>query len=418
MREGTLTPGQSLPTVRGLALDLQVSPTTVSAAYRALQGRGVLVGEGRRGTRVSQRPPLAVSPAPALPPGARDLAVGNPDLALLPPLGPLLSGFEPEQRLYGGDISDPQLIRLARRDFERDGIPAEHLTVVGGALDGIERVLQAHLRPGDRVAIEDPGFTAVLDLLAALGLVPVPVGIDDSGLLPAALEQACRSQIAALVLTPRAQNPSGAALDKPRARELRQLLRRYPDVIVIEDDHAGFVSGAPAISLCHSKTRRWAHVRSVSKALGPDLRVALLAADELTVSRVEGRQVLGIRWVSHVLQQIVVRLWKDRDVSRRLKSAEQTYSRRRDALLKALRAKGIEAHGRSGLNVWVPVPDEGRVVQGLLDAGWAVAAGDRFRSRSQPAIRITCATLEPDEAVDLAADLESLLKPSRRTLSS
>ena len=133
------------------------------------------------------------------------------------------------------------------------------------------------------------------------------------------------------------------------------------------------------------------------------------------MARVEGRQLLGIRWVSHILQRLVVELWTERGMASRLKRAERTYSQRRRALLAALGEHGIEARGRSGLNVWVPVPEEASVVSYLLECGWAVVAGERYRLESPPAIRITTATLEPSDAPRLAADLARALAPSGRT---
>jgi DNA-binding transcriptional MocR family regulator len=275
----------------------------------------------------------------------------------------------------------------------------------------------AHLRPGDRVAIEDPGYPAVHDLLLALGLVPDPLPIDDRGILPDALEGALR-RLAAVVITPRAQNPTGAALDEGRAGELREVLAERPDVLVIEDDHAGPVAGMPARTLSGDPLERWATVRSVSKSLGPDLRLAVMAGDPVTISRVEGRQQLGVGWVSHVLQGLVVELWRDRSVQHLMERAAAAYARRRGALVDALFERGVQAHGRSGMNVWVPVTDEAAAARRLLDRGWAVSTGERFRFHSGPALRVSIGTLDPGDAVSLADALTRPPEARTRTRSA
>ena len=406
---GRLGAGEALPPVRALAAHLRVSPATVAAAYRVLRERGVVVADGRRGTRVRSAPPIAVPRSAPLPKGVADLSDGNPDLRLLPAL-PVL---ELEQRLYGDELNDPRLIELAREQFRADGVNASHLSVVSGAMDGIERVLREHLRPGDRVAVEDPCFTGVLDLLNALSLVAVPVPVDDGGILPADFRRALRA-VSALLVTPRAQNPSGAAFTPARSRELRAILTAHPELLVIEDDHAGAIAGAPYRSIIDRSRQRWAVVRSVSKSLGPDLRVAILASDPQTHARVEGRQTLGVRWVSHILQRLVVALWRDRTPAR----AGRTYTKRREALLRELRERGISAHGASGLNVWIPVSEESATVQSLIHAGWAVKAGERYRIASPPAIRVTIASLEPADAARFADALAAALSPSRRAGSA
>ena len=414
IRQGRLAPGAGLPTVRALAARLGISPTTVAAAYRGLQARGLLSARGRRGTRVAFRPP--VSPGPSSfrvgdaegqtsARAARDLADGNPDPDLLPPLGPLLARLDPGPRLYGEASNRPELVALAIRQLAADGIAATGLAIVGGAMDGIERVLQAHLRPGDRVAVEDPGYTGVLDLVPALGLVAEPMGLDDSGPLPDEMDRALRAGARAVILTPRAQNPTGAALDPPRARALRAVLERHPEALLVEDDHAGPVAGAPALTLTSRRRGPWAVVRSVSKSLGPDLRLAFLAGDPTTLARVEGRQRLGSGWVSHVLQGLVARLCAAKGTGRLLAEATRRYAERREALLAALRARGIAAHGRSGLNVWVPVVEELGTVQRLAARGFAVRGGERYRLKSPPAVRITVARLAPAEAMRVADDL-------------
>lgn len=413
LHAGRTGPGDLLPTVRELATTLRVSPATVAAAYKLLRTRGLIAGQGRRGTRVASRPPTPSAPAPPqVPAGTVDLATGSPDPALLPALEPALRAISTDPRVYGDAPHVRALVAFAAAEFEADGIAARSVTVLSGALDAIERLLREHLRPGDRVAVEDPSFPGVFDLVAASGFAAIPFALDDEGPLPDEMEKALRRQCRAIVVTPRAQNPTGAAISTGRAGELRRVLRRFPDVVLIENDYASPIAGAPSVTLPDGSRSHWASVRSTSKFLGPDLRVALVAGDELTVSRVQGRQALGMRWVSHILQQLVLALWSDPSSGRRLARAADIYAQRRTGLLRALDARGIEAHGRSGLNVWVPVREETAVIRALAERGWAVAAGERFRLQTAPAIRVTISTLAPPDAGRFAEDLAGVLRPS------
>lgn len=402
---GSLAPGDALPPVRELAARLGVNTNTAAAAYRLLRHRGAVETAGRRGTRVRHRP--ATTPRSLLglevPPGVRDLSTGNPDPALLPLAGATLPApVAGRPVLYGEPATSAALAEFARAALSADGVPAEHLAVTSGALDGIERVLTAHLRPGDRVAVEDPGWANLLDVLAALGLGAEPVRVDDDGPLPADLARALSRGVRGLIITNRAQNPTGAALSAPRADELRKLLAaKASDLLLVEDDHCAGISGAPLHTLA-GVTRHWAFVRSASKAYGPDLRVAVLAGDHRTVERVHGRLRLGPGWVSHLLQDLAVSLWSDQAAARLVATAERRYADSRRALCAALADRDVAAHGRSGLNVWVPVPDETVAITRLLGAGWAAAPGTRFRIGTPAGIRVTVADLGSDEVAPLA----------------
>jgi DNA-binding transcriptional MocR family regulator len=416
IRDGTLETGDALPTVRALAAALGTSPATVNSAYRVLRQRGLVIAEGRRGTRVAPRPALRVpqrtisertSPASSSA-HLRDLSIGLPDPALLPALEPALHRTDLERALRIGGLErpDPGLAAAARAWFERDGLPVDALSVVSGAFDGVERVLQAHLRPGDRVIVEDPVYISIRDLLLALGLVVVPVPVDELGLIPEPFEAALETGgVDAAVIVPRAQNPFGSAMDRERMTALQRALEPHPDVLLVEDDHASVVSGAPFSTLVTERTQRWAVIRSMSKILHPDARLALVAGDETTIARVEGRQALGPRWVSHLLQALVAELLRDPAFERTAARAERAYADRREALLGALADHGLAAHGRSGMNVWVPLREEAPVIRALHDAGWLVRAGERFRIRTPPGIRITIATLQPGEAEEVAATI-------------
>lgn len=402
--QGSLTPGDTLPPIRDVAGQLGVNPNTVAAAYRILRDRGAVETAGRRGTRVRNRP--ATTPRSAfgldVPESARDLSTGNPDPALLPIAAARLRTRPGPPVLYGRPPMSDELVHHARAALTADGVPAHHLAVTSGALDGIERTLTAHLRPGDRVAVEDPGWANLLDLLAALRLNAEPVRVDDDGPLVADLARALARGVRALVVTTRAQNPTGGALSADRAAALGKLLAgRSDDVLIVEDDHCAGIAGVPLHTLAGS-TGHWAFVRSASKAYGPDLRLAILAGDQRTVERVQGRLRLGPGWVSHLLQDLAVTLWSDEAATRLVRKAERRYADTRVRLRAALADRGVVAYGRSGLNVWIPVPDETVAITRLLNTGWAAAPGSRFRIMTPPGIRITIADLTAGEIDPLA----------------
>jgi DNA-binding transcriptional MocR family regulator len=407
VRSGQLTPGDHLPPVRELAGQLGVSPTTVAAAYGDLRRRGIAAGAGRAGTRIRGAPPVSSRGYLSAPAGTRDLITGGPDPDLLPDL-PARPATRPT-RMYAQAPVEPGLRRLATDQLTADGIDAASLMVTGGALDGIERVLATWLTPSDRIIVEDPGHAVTYDLIAALGYTAVPVPLDELGIRPAELAAALAKGAGAVIVTPRAQAATGAAWNADRAAAIGEVLRRYPSVGVIEDDHAGPVAGVPAFSVCTGRDR-WVTMRSVSKSLGPDLRLAVLAGDEATVARVAGRQGLGTGWVSYQLQGLVADMWADPSVARALSTAAAVYAARGEALRSALRSHGITASGRSGFTSWVPVSDEDGVASSLAEAGWAVAPGQRFRIAAPPGVRISFATLEQADAASFAADFAGALR--------
>ena len=129
-------------------------------------------------------------------------------------------------------------------------------------------------------------------------------------------------------------------------------------------------------------------------------------------------QLVGAGWVSHLLQQTAAELWQSAVTGKLLARAARAYAQRRAALVSALGQHGIEARGDSGLGVWAPVSEEVPVVQQLVDEGWAVSPGERFRLRASPGVRITTSTLAPAEARELAAAFAAALQGAAGTYAA
>ena len=399
--EGAFGQNGMLPTIRELAETLSVSPTTVNAAYSQLRARGRIGGSRRGGSRVIALAKIPTAGAASIRSGLRNLVAANPDPALLPPLRPFIERTLSEGRLYSEERLHPGLRKAAAARLDTDGISGDAMMIASGAADACQLALLTHLMAGDKIALEDPTYPPYRQLCTELRLQILPVAIDGRGMVPESLAKAIRAGAKALITIPRAQNPTGAALDGRRVHALIKELRRAPNLLVIEDDYVSMLTATPLCAIA-GNVPRWMFVRSLAKSLGPDLRVAFAAGDVLTIERMQQRQALCAGWVSWILQAASAVMLTDASVHKIIKTALKTYAERRLRFARALRTRGVPLEDGDGLQVWLPVDDELHVVRMLDAEGWAVDAGSRYRFHSSPAIRIVTTTLDEDDAERLA----------------
>ncbi|MBP0623109.1 aminotransferase class I/II-fold pyridoxal phosphate-dependent enzyme [Cupriavidus consociatus] len=421
--DNKLAAGEQLPTVRALAESLGINKNTVATAYRMLIESGVIVTAGRRGTVVAKRhlnASVPIAPPSITVSGVVAAHDGNPDPTFLPTRDEILDAFATtpsSPRLYGERRNVAELVDWATSFFESDFSTVHGIFVSSGALDAMERALRTHVKPGDKIAVETPTYMTTLALVRSLGLRAVQMEMDDEGIRPEALRNALSSDCRAVIFSSRAQNPTGAATGSRRARELRTIARGRDEVLFIDDDHSSLLDLAP-YEPWHVESARWLTVRSLSKFLGPDLRVSVTCGDPVTLAKLEYSQATSMGWVSSLLQQTALALLNDRRVQDRIRLAGQTYRERFITLKEGLLSIGVDVPGKVGLNVWIPVKDEPMVVQWLLAKGWMVRSGSDFVVEGQSGIRVTSARLTTKEIEAFLSDFRELAIASSTTFSA
>lgn len=410
---GQLPPGASLPPVRALAEHLEVNRNTVVAAYGLLVQAGVAVTRGRAGTKIVDLQPLPQEGFSNIA-GLIDIASGNPDPDLLPPAGKALAQLAADEPvLYGQPVIDPDLARWAHEMLAADVGEAE-LTVTAGSADAVQRLLADSLTIGDAVGFEQPCFLTTIQTAQAAGYRPVPMPVDANGLTVEGLQNALDEGVRALVVTSRAHNPTGAVISASRAEALAALLADHPHVLIIEDDHFWQVSNHVYRSIIPVNHPRWALVRSVSKSLGPDLRVGIVGSDKLTASRLASHIRSGAMWVSHLLQRLTFLLITHPDTPAQLAHASQEYARANAELIAALEAVKVSATAADGVNVWINLETKATpVVEALIARGWLVRDGAEFSLDSTDDavkhIRVTIHQLTNQQLRQFVADLRSAM---------
>ena len=407
--DGLLTPGERLPTVRALAGQLGVSPTTVSEAWQVLSDAGAIDTRGRLGTFVVGLPRA---------PGPRryrnitevhgtfslDLSTGTPDPQLLPDLAAVLARVS-RRSLTTSYLDDPVLPQLGEVLIDAWPFRPEALTVVDGAMDALDRVITTLVRLGDRVIVERATFPPLLDLLEQLGADIIGVDVDAEGIVPSSLEAALELTPVALFTQPRAHNPLGISSSAKRVATLAKLVRPTA-VTIVEDDHAGDIAASPLASFGRHLPSRTILVRSFSKSHGPDLRLSAVGGAGEPIHRMADRRMLGPGWSSRLLQAVLAELLTDGRTLDTVAGARDEYARRRAALTAALAARDVGYSGADGINLWVEVDDERAAQLGMAARGIGVAPGSPFlvAPDGRDHVRLTVGLVRSG-AAELAAQL-------------
>ena len=410
LERGRLEPGQRLPTHRSLARRLGINVMTVTRGYAEAARRGLVEGETGRGTFVRGQGRPANDFLPLMDGGGRrivdfhfNLPAGDPSLldvegslasfATEPGSAPLFTGYTAvglEAHRAGG-----------ARWLARTGAPEapERVLLTGGAQHAMTLAFLARTSPGDLILTEELTYPGAKGLAAALHLRIQGVAMDAEGLLPDALEAACRRGEPKLVYTmPTVNNPRGIVMGEPRRREIVAVARRY-GLAIVEDDTYAFLVDDPPPPFARLAPELTTLVTGTSKSLAAGLRVGyLLAPEGESVEERFAPYVAAISWMAAPLLAELATRWIDGGAAVRMVAWKRFEARaRRELADAAFPGARVDAY-RGSSHLLLPLPPPWCAVEfsaGASRRGVVVTPAEAFmpgRGTAPEAVRLCLGT--------------------------
>lgn len=364
---GRLKPGTRLPTHRDLAWDLKVTVGTVSRAYAEAERRGLIYGEVGRGTYVRERTPITLPAEREAGRNFVDLAYNFPPLTeALPVLSETLAEVAHDQ-----DLADLMGYRLdpGRRHhraavaawMSEFGVPAEAADVVltYGAQNAMLLATMALAGPGATILTEELTYYGIKTIAAQLNLRVHGVAMDEQGLIPEALDAACRNSGATLLYCiPTLQNPTTSIMPEARRREIVAIAARH-DITIIEDDVYGFLPEAAPLPLAALAPERTVYIAGLSKFVGPGLRLGYLRAAPEAVRAITTALRASSLIAPGFLAEVGTRLI-ERGEARRLAEWQRSEARRRQRMAARILAGQKITTQPEAFHLWLELPEPWR----------------------------------------------------------
>ena len=412
VRSGTMEPGRKLPPVRDLAWQLGITPGTVARAYQMGTDEGLLEATVGKGTFVkgpTRTLPEVPSNFVAMPyeDGYLNLRNGHTvelgqNQAISQITQELVNTHPINFAQYVRDEALAGCRERARDWLNKSGVTgsSSDLVLTNGAHNAVMVALNAILNGREptiaTTKLTYPGFRQTAHICRARLL---GIESDEEGILPDALEMACRSErVQVLLISSNVHNPTCVSTSLERRKAIAELAQRY-DFQIIEDDVYGTLIAEKPVGFDHLCPERTWHATSLSKCFAAGLRVGFLQCPK-------GLGPLGLRVmqgmslsISQLLTKVVERVFETGAVEDYGKLIATENTRRVDHARDIL--KSWDVRSRDGVNyVWVGIPEgwSGSTFMSACEAQkLLVAIADKFTlpgSRAPNAVRLTLSTAE------------------------
>ena len=471
IEDGALKAGTKLPGTRELAEQLGVSRKTVMTAYQELEARSYIKTVPMSGTFVRDRSRLST-----LGPGASaendaentesqaavldwDRYRVDGDFFAMPPRRTETGGVPinfikalPDDKLfpfeqikqitstllwypkdyffnYGNPQGYQPLVEYLESQAALEGIQmaegapdTNHIIITNGFQNALDLITAMLVREGDTVAVENPTYAAILNLLIAKKINYIGIPVDKDGMDVSRLAEVMKKKkVSAIITVPTYQNPTGTTMTLERRHALLNLAEKY-SVPIVEDAYANSLrfDGEAAPSL--KSLDRGGHViqiGSFSKTLLPGLRIGWITVPEAGAHSLFRLKRACDKSDSIFLQLILHEFIKKGHYDKHLKKTRRIYKSRRDAMLAAMKKHFPKNVGwfrpEGGLCVWVTLP-EGWKSMGLYvlarERGVEFAVANFFWSGKHDSngFRISFAQLSENEIEKGIIILGKLLK--------
>jgi DNA-binding transcriptional MocR family regulator len=287
------------------------------------------------------------------------------------------------------------------------------IAICNGAQHAILTTLTALVRPGDTVLTEALTYPGVKTLAGIMGLRLEPVAMDEEGLIPEALDAACRRRKArGLYCMPTLHNPTTVTLSEARRRKIAEIAAIH-DLFIIEDDIYRLLPPEAPPPIATFARERTFYIPGVSKTLAGGLRIAYIAAPPKYLEALT-RGIAATTWLAPPLTAEIASIWIEDGTALRTLERKREEAGRRWEIAARILGPRLTRPAPAAYHLWLELPSSWRSSQFADESGRAgvsVLPAELFtvgHAQAPQAVRVSLTAAR--DGADLAEGLRRLVE--------